>query len=221
MRNYIKRCGSEAVRWFKITRPFWFWLGLAVIVVVITYRLPAELTNRVRWAGTAFEFFGVTAVLVGVERARRSFGRPSIVKGLALAIGEFRYIFWQRPPIMASLSASTGMAIGSSASATVVRATGTVEERLTRLEQESTEIQRDVGKLYNKLDQQKKEMQAQISLEIAERKANDEKVKQRLEEGIVGDNNLEIAGVGFLYLGLLLANLSSDVASVLVKIGFN
>jgi hypothetical protein len=179
------------------------------------------MPNRVRWVGTTFEFIGLTAVLLGVERARRSFGRPSIIKGLIATIAEFRYIFWRRPPINVTMSAGLGLATSVAMGVTVMRTTGTVEERLTRLEQESAETQSKIGKLESKVDQQKRELEAQIASEAAQRKANDEEVKMRLEEGLIGDNNLEIGGVAFLCLGLLMANLSPEIAWLLVKAGFH
>jgi hypothetical protein len=205
LKDYFKRCGSEAVRWFRATRPGWISLGLVLIVSIIAYKLPGELTSRVRWTGTTFEFLGVTAVLVGVERARRSFGRPSIIKGLIVALAEFKYIFWRRPTTNVSISAGIGLSVGVAMGVPVIRTARTVEERLTSLEQESTETQSKIGKLESKVDQQKRELEAQIASETAQRKANDEQVKMRLEEGLIGDNNLEIAGVAFVCLGLLLA----------------
>jgi hypothetical protein len=119
------------------------------------------------------------------------------------------------------MSAGIALSVGVAMGVPVIRTTGTVEERLTRLERESIETQSKISKLESKVDQQKRELEAQIASETAQRKANDEQVKMRLEEGLIGDNNLEIAGVAFVCLGLLTANLSPEIASLLVKAGFH
>jgi hypothetical protein len=84
MVNYISRCASEARRWIRAGNTFWGWLALTIAILLIFYVVPGQLHDRVRWAGSVFEFLGVGAVVIGIDRARRSFGRPSVLQGMSI-----------------------------------------------------------------------------------------------------------------------------------------
>jgi hypothetical protein len=108
--------------------------------------------------------------------------------------------------------------LGSNAA---LRKSGTVEERVAQLEKEILELQRIIAGVAQKADEQKRQLQARIDAEIAERKESSEQVKRRIEEGVIGDSSLEIAGVAFLYLGLLFTGLASEVTSFFVWLGLH
>lgn len=64
-------------------------------------------------------------------------------------------------------------------------------------------------------------MRAEIDKEAAARRAADEGVSKKLEEGMVGDSSLELAGVFYLYLGLVMVHLSTEVATGLEWLGLH
>jgi hypothetical protein len=221
LKNYVNRSTSEAYRWFRAGDTFWKWLVLTFAISFIFYFVPGQLSDRVRWVGSLFEFMGVCAVVMSINRARLSFGKPSVLRGILIWLGEFRFIVFRRPPISASVALSAGVSSVVGVGAVLIRAPKSTEERIAQLEKQITELETSLGNLDRKLDQQKRELLAEIERESAARQAGDSGVSKKLEEGVIGDSALEVAGIAYLILGLVMANLSTEVALVLKWVGFN
>lgn len=79
----------------------------------------------------------------------------------------------------------------------------------------------NLGILDQKVKQQKLELQADLEKEAAARRTGDEGVHKKLEEGMIGDSPLEVAGVSYLFIGLFMTNLSAEVAKLLVWLGLS
>jgi len=215
----INRGASEARRWFRAGNTFWIWLSLTIFIIFVFYLVPGQLPDRVRWAGTLFEFLGISAVVIGIDRTRRSFGKPSVLQGMWIWVGEFRFIFVHRPPILVSVESVAAIGSAVSVATVVSSAAKSTEERVTQLEKKVTELQTNLGNMDQKFDQQKRELRAELDKEAAARRAADEGVSKKLEEGMVGDSGLELAGVFYLYLGLVMVHLSTEVATALGWLG--
>jgi hypothetical protein len=215
--SYAYQSASEARRWFRAGVTFWIWLSLTVLILILFWRAPGELADRVRWAGALFEALGVAMVVIGVDRARRSFGKPSVFKGIWIWATDFRFIFWRRPRRTISVDQTLPMASNLSVATTITRASRSVEERVTELEKQISALQVNFDQ---KLDEGVREVLAELDKEAAARRAADQTVSQRLEEGIVGDSSLELAGAAYLCLGIVLVDLSGEVAMGLAWLGF-
>lgn len=217
--TYVKRSGTEASLWFRAGSTFWAWLALAIIICLAFYVVPGHLPDRVRWAGTLFEFLGVGAVVIGINRARRSFGRPGVFEGALIWIGGLRFIFLRRPPISASVNETMGSVSTVGVATTVIRAPKSTDERIVQLEKDVTELRTSIGNVQQTLDQQKQELRAELDKEAAARQAGDQGVSKKLEEGMIGDSTFEVAGVVYVCLGLIMAHLSEEIALGLKFIG--
>lgn len=219
---YVKRGVSEAYRWVRGGDTLWLAVILTAVIFIAFYLLPFALDKRVRWAGTLIEFIGVTAVWISIERARSLFGKSSVFRGALIWLGEVRFIFIRRPTV--NLSASAFLGAGALVGVAEVRAHSqpkTTEERVDQLEKEMRGLRDSLGKVGQKVDQQKQELQAQIDGEVAAREAGDQGVSKKVEEGLIGDSALELAGVVYVCLGLLMAHLSEEVAHLLSWFGLS
>ena len=218
--SYVSRSASETCRWFRSGDTFWIWLAVTVAILVIFYEVPGKLPDRVRWAGAVFEFLGISAVVIGINRARRSFGKPSMLQGMWTWLGEFRFIFFRRPPITGTMNITMGVDSAVFAGAVVHSAPRPIEERIARLEKQALEMEANLGNLDRKVDQQKRILMEEINKEAAARRIGDESANKKLEESMIGDSPLELAGVFYLYLGLIMVHLSTEVAMGLDWLGF-
>ncbi len=140
---------------------------------------------------------------------------------MGIWLGEFRFIFVRRPPIKLSAHRSIGISSVAAAAMVVNKAGQSLEERVAQLERQTTELQTRLGNIDQKVEQQKRELRAEIDKEAAARRAADEGVSKKLEEGMVGDSSLELAGVFYLYLGLVMVHLSTEVATGLERLGLH
>jgi hypothetical protein len=217
--RYLRQSASEARRWFQAGATFWIWLSVTGIILIVFRFVPGELPDRVRWAGALFELLGVSAVVIGINRARRSFGRPSVLQGVWLWLGDFHFIFFHRP--LRTISVSAGMAMGSTlgVATAIGRAPKSIEERIAQIERQISELQTNLGNVEQKVDRQTRELRAELDKEAAARQAADQSVSKKLEEGMVGDSDFELAGVSYLYLGLIMVDLPAEVAKGLAWLG--
>lgn len=219
--SHISRSAFEAHRWFRAGGTFWIWLATTIAILLVFYVLvPGKLPDRVRWAGAVFGFLGISAVVLGINRTRRSFGRPSVLQGTWIWLGEVRFIFFRRPPITVSGESLAPVGAMVGVGTVVSRAPNSTEARVAQLEKQVTELQAKFGNIEQKVEQQKQELRTEIDKEAAARQAADQGVSRKLEEGMVGDNQLELAGVFYLYLGLVMVHLSTEVAMGLEWLGF-
>jgi outer membrane murein-binding lipoprotein Lpp len=134
-------------------------------------------------------------------------------------LGDFRFIFFHRPPINLSANLLEGAAAMAGVGTVVVSTSKTTEERIAQLEKQVSELQANFGTLDQKVDQQKQELRAEIDREASARQAGDQGIGKKVEEGMIGDSALEVAGIVYVCLGLIMAHLSDEVAQVLSWFG--
>jgi hypothetical protein len=218
--RYVNRGAREASQWARKGTTFWKGLTLTLLILVVFYPFPAQLADRVRWAGTLFELIGVGAVVISINRARLSFGKPTVLSSALIWLGEVRFIFFPRQPVaLSAVSASAGIGLASGIALVVNRAPKSTEERLDQLEKELKEQQANLSKLDQKIDQQKREFQAYVEKEISALQADVSVVSKNLEERMIGDSPLEVAGIVYVCIGLVMAHLSEEVAWLLSRFG--
>jgi outer membrane murein-binding lipoprotein Lpp len=220
--SYIVGSISEAERWVRKGDDFWKFVILTAVIFVAFYLLPAEFPNRVRWAGTILEFMGVAAVWISIERVRSLFGKPSVFRSGLMWLGELRFIFLHHRTVnLEGVGLAAGIGSAVAVALQVHRAPKSTEERVDQLEKDMQELRANIGKVDQKVDQQKQELRAEIEKEAAARLAGEQGVSKKLEEGVIGDSPLELAGVVYVCLGLVMAHLSDEVARVLSWLGLS
>jgi hypothetical protein len=217
LRRQLGRSVSETCRWVRSGKVIWIWFGLFIAIVWGFYVLPFTLAARVLGAGILFELLGVTAVLLGIIRMRQLFGEAPF--GIWNLLKEFRFIFSPRPPITATAHMTEG-SDSLDASATVVsKAANSIEEHVARIEKQVVELKTSIGNLDRKVKDQHREFLAKLHEEAVARQAGDRSVDQRLKESMVGGSSVEFAGVCYLYPGLVMANMSTEIAEKLQWLG--
>jgi hypothetical protein len=87
------------------------------------------------------------------------------------------------------------------------------------LERDAKQLRTDLGILGERVREQVQELRAGLGKESAARQADVQNVSKRLEEGMIGDSHVELAGIAYLLLGLPMANASDVVANGLGLFG--
>jgi hypothetical protein len=215
----FKRSFSEARRFLSEGKYFIGWLILTCLILYGFYKVPQDLQTRLRWAGTFFEFLGVSAVVIGISHRRVSFGRPSILAWPRMWISSARYIIFRRKTGALSASSQITGAATLGEAGLIVRRPETLDERVASLEQESKAVRQEMTKLQAHMNAKTESLHNELCNERAQRERDSQSVNERLEQGMVGDSHLEIAGVAFLLLGLFFGNLAQDLAVLLSHFG--
>lgn len=213
--------------WIRDGKPLWLWLAIAITALGLPYSFPAhfidssvELADRVRWSGMLFQFLGLATVVWGLNTSRQLFGRTSLWKAGVQWVRRLRYIIKPLKPVSATgnIQAAAAAAAGFGA-AVAVYASNRIEDRVAKLEGDMRKMEQNVIGINRDVLNARSEMRERINTERDERQSGDRKVSQQLEEATIGGIHLEVAGLAYLYLGILFTSVPRETACLLQKLG--
>jgi hypothetical protein len=211
----VRRAEFRAWSW----RGAHFFLWCASIALAIGFlglskwlQMPGKVDDHIRWLACIFEFFGVMLVIAGVDKSRRSFGRPSIFGTSVTWLKDSRYFFIRRPATSATLNASGASFMLTTGTVHVVAHGSSIEERLEWLKRQISEVNERIDTAMSQFKEQETRFCAALKAEEVSRAVADKEVLTRLEENMIGDFGVELLGAGFLVVGLVLSNLTQEVA---------
>ena len=169
-----------------------------------------ELQDRVRWSGMILELIGVVAVVWGLIEDQKTFNKEQVLRGIWDWLARVRYIVVPPPTLNITMELhedqDTGFIFGGH-DITLQKSTETFEERLSRLESYIKGIAHKLDEAIGK----NKEVREKLEQERFERLDFDQSIRKSLHTKVT----LEFGGVGFLTLGIFLANAPEGSANVL------
>lgn len=180
---------------------------------------PAQFADRVRWFGILLEVFSIGMIVRGLYKALKAYGKPGVLQRIFGWVSEFRYVFVKRPTRYAS---GTGMAAGSGQFAA---AGGTTMLKGLTLQQQIDSLVGQVGMLSDSVtlvrsdvSLLKRDVEQKLEAEREARARAERTIQERLEDQLVGDFNMEIAGLILLVFSIFLANAPAECAILLTKL---
>jgi hypothetical protein len=209
------------VRWRVLARwiaePWTFWLFLFALVVTwsLAFLVGHTPELRARIIGVILQLLGLVTVAIGLRKMRKLFGRPSLAAWLRDWLSRFLLNFRKPEPITitpAPASASGG--VGEPTVRISASPSSTLEERISLLE-------RDVDLLWTSLDRLQKgftenlrKLSGRTTHDVLTLKRVDQQLQSQLEEVAVGGLRLEVLGLTWLLIGLVLATLPQESISI-------
>ncbi len=218
---------SIAKEWFRDGKPLWRWLFIANLIFWSAYFFPverfdfsAEFADRLRWAGMIFQFAGLATVVWGLNESRKLFNRQPIWKAACQWLGRIRFIFKPSRAVGRTFifPVSGGLTMTGHAAALLVKG-GTLENRVARLEAGQEDIKKDISTIRGEIADQTNKAYQRIDLEKSDRETGDQRSREQLETATIGGISLEISGLAYLSVGILLTSVPSELASLLQKLG--
>jgi hypothetical protein len=198
---------KNLLRWLFV-EPWLFWATLLVLVAVCSLRTEPAF----RIAGGLFQLFGVGVVAWGIHETRVLFGRPSI---LALSRQWFRRI----PGFPRNIAIGAGALVAGnaflSAQASVWNHAGPhdlVEMRITALEKNQIELRTQIDRLRTDNDSRFREQKDKFETEVTNRNKEVAELRTKLEVTETGGLHLSAYGVGWIFLGVIMSTLSTELA---------
>ena len=213
----VGRWVKALARW--LTEAWRVWIPVSVVVLVLTVasQLPLSLADPVlRYCGLAFQLLGILTVVSGLRDKRRLFNRPSLVENILLWI--HRWPRWGAKP-QTNLVAGTG-SISISGSARVSRwrgvpADASVEARLAALEENLATLRTEQAEAEKRFQESTRKTNEAVDAERRARKSAIGSLRFQLEKLGAGGLHVEMMGVFWLVLGIVLATVPGEIAAVL------
>jgi hypothetical protein len=204
------------------------WLLSVTAVVALAFMLPgswlevdqtapaADLSLRVRSAGTVLQLLGLATVVAGLMRSRGVFGRLPLAAAVAERLRRFKRIIFPKHHYLEAGNITLGMPQLSGAALVVTPPAKTLEERVARLEDRTDSLSTWLSEAEERRLEDVRILTQQIRGEANEREQLAQNVDERLELAVIGGIHLEIAGVGYLALGIVMTSLPLEVFSVFI-----
>lgn len=176
--------------------------------------------DGVRYAGIGLELVGLLLIGLDIRDRRKSTNQQSIgqwVAALARRVVEHLPLR-KTHSATASLSATGTMStVGKSLTPrwNVKAKTPTLEDRITGLEERMGRIEERAAGLESDLRREAEERRKAVDAERQAREATEEIVQQLVVRLTAGNLWYERIGVGLFFFGLMLTNLSEEIAGLL------
>lgn len=194
-------------KWYR------FLIGTVAVVCVITagfYWLP--LSEGLRYIGLFLQLAGVYQVSVGLRDTRRLFGMPKLSTEASELLGRLIKVFkLEGDNVCGTVDRVAVASYRAGAGHSGRNATVTIDERVDKLEKLFVDLE-------NKLDSLESRMRDDLLTRLDEERSKRTKEIARIEklqrEFSVGGISLEVVGVGCLAIGIILATIPGEIASL-------
>jgi len=180
-----------------------------VVTAVIAFLLPGGVDDRVRYAGLILQLLGIVTVAFGLHTRRRLFNRPGFMDELHALKAQFP---WPRRTQPIAVGAAAIVEASLTFKITARRAGDSVEDRLAALEEDLKTLRGEQAETSKELQQERTKRSEALSLERQSREAALREIETRLDTLGAGGLHLERTGLVWLFLGVLLGTIPSEIA---------
>ncbi|WP_169981413.1 ABC transporter C-terminal domain-containing protein [Tautonia rosea] len=203
---------GELWKRLKEAWPLW-WVIFGVLgAFMISCFLANDSVTVFRYAGLLLEIFGLGLVVIGLDHIRQQFGKEPFRASITKWFLSWRAVFTGPEPVQ--ITGKLGTLFTENATANLSMhgyKDQTIEERLETLE---GDIKRLQGELNNKTEQLKQEI-ASVKADFDEKIENTIKiiddVDSRVKDYAVGGMGLEVVGLVWISLGIILASIPDEL----------
>jgi hypothetical protein len=221
-RRYVRvRARKLSKHIFIEGQPGWYTLlGLISAWWVPLWLFTTNPEAHMRWTGMLLQIGGVGTVAWGLSKTRQLFGRQGIGESIIRWAAAIPEQFHCPKPVSASINMD--MAGVSQSMTGPVR----ISAKMKSLEEKVSWLLDQVEKLENRMEdlsregrQREKKLKGLIDEESSERESADENISQQIEEVAIGGLHLELMGLVWLVVGIVLSSFPVVLGGVLSPFG--
>jgi hypothetical protein len=200
--------------WLDELRITWFCASAPMCVVALSFLSPKPIADNLRYAGLFLQLAGIAAVLWDIRSRGRLFNRPSLATFLFSWLSR-RPRFTPRP---IQLSATAKTQVNSSATFGYLIVQGykpedPVDVKIDALRKNIEVVQEALQKQDVRLSQTVAEVANRVRQEEQTRASDLHHLNQKMAELGAGSLEVELTGIVWLVLGLVLATIPTEIAS--------
>lgn len=209
IRSWLGRAGTWALSaWLAF-------FAIAVVVGAVLLSLSISTEQSLRLAGLCLQLLGIAAAAVGIRDMRRMFGKLSfleLVRRWVKAAPRLR-------PRSINVSLSDGITVGASLSSIELWSCpapdAPMETRVKALESNLETLRTRLQRAEQKSSELTQSLSSQLHGEIAERKAEGQRLQGRIEAASTDGLHLAAAGAFWLAVGIILSTAPNEILAIL------
>ncbi len=213
----VGRWVKALARWLAEAWRVWIPVSVVVLVLTVPSQLPLSLAEPVlRYFGLAFQLLGILTVVSGLRDKRRLFNRPSLVENIRLWI--HRRPPWGAKPQTILVAGTGSISLLGSAKVSLWRgvpADASVEARLAALEANLATLRTEQAEAAKEFQEATRKTNEAVDAERRARESAVGSVRVQLDKLGAGGLHVEMIGVFWLVLGVVLATVPGEIAAVL------
>jgi hypothetical protein len=208
---------KDLVRWLLMPRQIWFNITIVTLALgfLIAFPYPKSPADRVRYCGLVFQLFGIVCVVINLRSRIRLFGRPDLI--------DYLRRWWSHRPrwnrkkahILHAEPGSFKRSFGDVQFWHGVAANASIEARFAALEKNVQQLKKRQESIENKIQEEFKRVTEIVDSERRVRDSQITDLRKMIEELGVGELHVEIIGVIYLVLGIVMAGLPGEIAYLL------
>ncbi|WP_128003607.1 hypothetical protein [Piscinibacter defluvii] len=205
--------------WLTEIPTFWTFVAVLVLLLLVPPKIAATVEDGLRYGGLLLQLLGVSVVAYTLRGRGKSFGRTPV---LQFAIAWLKRAPSLRPRSITIEVQGAEIAIASDgADATVWRGPRldqSFEAQLDAIRENLSSLRDQLSSFDTRVGASIRELRLEIETERNHRGAQLQDTR-RLLEGIAADTlYLEVAGLGWLVTGIIVATIPVEIASVLSRL---
>ena len=213
----VRRWIKAFARWLSEAWRVWIPVSVLVLVLTVASSLPLSLADPVlRYFGLVFQLLGILTVVSGLRDKRRLFNRPSLIENIRLWIN--RRPRWRAKPQTILVAGIGSIPVSGSARASMwrgVAANASVEVRLAALEANLATLRTEQAEAAKEFQEATRKTNEALDAERRTRGSAVGSLRVQLEKLGAGGLHIEMTGVFWLVLGVVLATVPGEIAAVL------
>jgi hypothetical protein len=203
----------ELTAWVSEPRGFWLTFWVVIALCSVAYLVPMDSEPRIRWLGMIFQLLGVVTVATGIRDVRKLFAKPSLTQELKDWLHRFPLPFRNVSVPITGVAAITEVGDSLEARAWTGQVpNANTEQRIATLERQVNAL----ASLFGGLEEHSRAgfgaLRELTEQERDNRQTADDALSRRLEESMVGGISLEITGVVWLSIGIVMSSASIELA---------
>jgi hypothetical protein len=205
---------KAVLRWLVEPRLFWVAVSVVAFAGLLVLR-PGVRELEVRVIGLTLEWLGIGTVAYGIRETRKLFGHPS-ARQLARA-WMLRFPRWRRRVVVGAGAGSIGIS-GASAQMYVwsnVDPAAPLQEQLNAVARNTERLNERLNQLQSEVDKDLLKHSEALQREQESRARADSDLQLRLEAAETGGLHITFMGVVWLFVGVTLSTLSSEIVQLL------
>jgi hypothetical protein len=205
----------------------WSWhIAFLLAGLLAAYLVGHVLRTReasIRTAGGVLQVLGILSVALGISQLRRSFGLKGTVAEVIAellhlaktAVERVAQLFGRRPAAI-SVVGGDALAFASARARVKVRSgpNASVDDRITLLEGLIDALENALSTLQDTIDRDREQLNKTLDAERHAREEGFKALEDRITSLAVGGIRLQTVGLVWLFLGVLLATWSQELASI-------